>query len=143
MKGRLTAFLLVYLSSIAVVPAYAETDIEVHNGEVQSSNSNSETIVEVQNKNASQHTTIVKTEVVTVVVTATQMPSLTLKPYRGYKAVKKVVQSTPTPTFNLTATPSATKVPPPTKKLSLKATVQNPNIFQRIIRFFQSIIHFT
>lgn len=123
-------------------PVHAETQVEVHNGESQSSNnSNSETIVEVHNNNNSKPNTIIKTEVITVVVTATQMPTPTVRTYIPYKAVKGAY-FTPTPTLEPTTTPSATKVPVPTKALSLKPARQNLNLFQRVIQFFQNILHF-
>jgi hypothetical protein len=96
-----------------------------------------ETEVHVVN-NSSQAEAVVKTEVITVVVTATPQP--TTKPYIPYKPVN-VVRYTPVPTFTPTASPSATKIPSPTKAPFSKPVRQNPNIFQIIIGFFQNLFH--
>lgn len=90
--------------------------------------------------NESKPETVIKTEVITVVVTATPMPSPTAKPYIPYKAVKAVF-STLSPTFTPTATPSATKTPIPTKRPPLKAVENNHNLFQTIIRFFKDLFY--
>jgi hypothetical protein len=99
----------------------------------------SETEVHVNNNN-SKPDTIIKTEVITVVVTATPLPTPTIKAYQQYKSVMRVF-STPTPSLTPTATPSATMTPIPTKKPALKAVENNNNLFQSIIRFFKNIFH--
>jgi hypothetical protein len=154
MKECLIGILILFFLAISARLTYAEI-CSNHNGEitldgtphpelhnctliVAPETGHSETVIHVNND--SKPETVVKTEVITVVVTATPLPTPTTKPYIPYKTLN-IVRFTPTPTLVPTASPSAANIPIPTKHHPHPPARQKPNVFQIIVRFFQNIFN--
>jgi len=130
---KLIVFILIILFAITIQPAYADNcrntngnvsingtpQPELHNCPIHVDSNNSESHIEVRVNSNSKPDTIHEKEIITVIVTATPIPSPTGKVYPSYNPVN-VVHPTPSPTLIQTATPSATIVPTTSKRTALK-----------------------
>ncbi|SRR6266849_2889537 len=133
------ALVVFFFLVMAIQPAYAETCVGgiSENGQHYEYCSNGSNVNVSQSHNSQPQPTQ-PPKIVTVVVTAAPTPTII------YKVIYRTVTASPTPTLTPTATPSATptKAPTPTKTPSHRTTKQNSNVFQKIARFFQNILHF-